>query len=111
MAISKTFNVDCLEYMKSLPDKHFELTVADAPYGDGSSQIVNVERERAGRRSTTASEGGSTGTNRPLRFHGGDRWNRYLPNYKGGWHGKEKYHLGQLSEQEERGRQSTGKKS
>ena len=27
------YNVDCMEYMKSLPDKHFELAIVDPPYG------------------------------------------------------------------------------
>lgn len=31
--ISQVYNVDCLEYMKSLPDKHFDLCIADPPYG------------------------------------------------------------------------------
>ena len=26
-------NVDCMEYMRSLPDKHFDLAVVDPPYG------------------------------------------------------------------------------
>lgn len=29
--------MDCLEYMKSLPDKHFDLCIADPPYGIGIS--------------------------------------------------------------------------
>lgn len=49
---SKPFNiayhVDCLEFMKAIPEKLFDLCCADPPYGDGtdSSQIGNVERER-----------------------------------------------------------------
>lgn len=37
--ISKTIksatilNIDCMEYMRSLPDKHFDLAVVDPPYG------------------------------------------------------------------------------
>ena len=40
--ISKTIksatilNVDCMEYMRSLPDKHFYLAVCDPPYGIGN---------------------------------------------------------------------------
>lgn len=30
---SEVFNMDCLEYMRSLPDKHFDLCIADPPYG------------------------------------------------------------------------------
>ena len=45
-------NVDCMEYMKTVPDKYFDLAVVDPPYGGGAkldnsrSQIGNVERER-----------------------------------------------------------------
>lgn len=33
MAESIVYNVDCLEYMKSLPDKYFDLSICDSPYG------------------------------------------------------------------------------
>lgn len=32
MPISEVYNVDCLEYMRSLPDKYFDLCIADPPY-------------------------------------------------------------------------------
>ena len=32
------YNVDCMEYMATLPDKAFDLAVVDPPYGDGNSQ-------------------------------------------------------------------------
>ena len=39
MPLSEVHNVDCMEYMKSLPDKAFDLAVVDPPYGlpSGSS--------------------------------------------------------------------------
>lgn len=33
MADSKVFNMDCMEYMRTLPDKAFELAIVDPPYG------------------------------------------------------------------------------
>lgn len=39
------FNMDCMEGMKTFPDKFFDLAVVDPPYG-GGSQSVQVERER-----------------------------------------------------------------
>jgi DNA modification methylase len=33
--ISEVYNCDCLEYVKSIPDKYFDLCVADPPYGIG----------------------------------------------------------------------------
>lgn len=46
MAQSLAFNADCMEAMREFPDGFFDLAVVDPPYGDGSSQSVNVERER-----------------------------------------------------------------
>lgn len=41
--ISTTYNTDCVEYMQSLPDKYFDLAIADPPYGRGADD-GNVER-------------------------------------------------------------------
>ena len=45
--MNEAFNIDCMEYMRSLPDKAFDLAVCDPPYGISitGSQSVNVERE------------------------------------------------------------------
>ena len=40
------FNADCMSFLRACPNKSFSWIVADPPYGDGSSQSVNVERER-----------------------------------------------------------------
>ena len=65
MSKSEAFNMDCMEGMKQYPDKYFDLAVVDPPYGDASSQSLNVERERerAARRGT-ASVSGSTSTSK-----------------------------------------------
>lgn len=57
MPTNVAFNIDCMEYMKTVPDKYFDLAVCDAPYGDGSAS-------------------GCEDTS--LRFHTGDRWDKYL---------------------------------
>lgn len=31
------YNMDCMEYMRSLPDKAFDLAVVDPPYGGGAT--------------------------------------------------------------------------
>ena len=44
---SDAYNIDCLEYMRALPDKYFDLAIADPPYG------INADRDqmhRAGKR-------------------------------------------------------------
>ncbi len=35
---SEVFNTDCLEYMRTLPDKAFQLAIADPPYGIGADK-------------------------------------------------------------------------
>ena len=36
---SDVMNTDCLEYMRTLPDKAFELAIADPPYGIGATKM------------------------------------------------------------------------
>lgn len=31
--MNQAFNIDCMEYMKTIPDKYFELAIVDPPYG------------------------------------------------------------------------------
>ena len=92
------YNMDCMEAMKDFPDGFFDLAIVDPPYGDGG---VLTDMQTA-----SGSESGLTDTSRINR---------------GGWHGKQKYHLGQtlhvrtpkekqeLREQAEHGRRSTQK--
>ena len=37
-------NIDCMEYMKTVPDKHFDLAIVDPPYGIGESGSRNKSR-------------------------------------------------------------------
>ncbi|WP_373093008.1 site-specific DNA-methyltransferase [Zhongshania sp.] len=37
-------NIDCMEYMASLPDKAFDLAIVDPPYGIGESGATNKSR-------------------------------------------------------------------
>jgi len=38
MPISEVFLTDNMEYMKTIPDKFFELAIVDPPYGMGEDQ-------------------------------------------------------------------------
>lgn len=31
--MNEAYNMDCMEYMKTIPDKYFDLAVVDPPYG------------------------------------------------------------------------------
>ena len=41
---SEVFNTDCIEYMRTLPDKAFQLAIADPPYGIGEDGKSNHSR-------------------------------------------------------------------
>ena len=47
------FNVDCIEFMKSKPDKCYDLAIVDPPYGigiDGQKQSINNKNPKANRK-------------------------------------------------------------
>ena len=46
MAEQIALNIDCMEYMKTLPDNAFELVVADPPYGDAGSGFKRADKSR-----------------------------------------------------------------
>lgn len=46
MPISEVYNMDCMEYMKGIPDKFFDLAVVDPPYG------ISVTKMNMGGRNT-----------------------------------------------------------
>lgn len=53
MPISEVYNCDCLEYMRQLPDKYFDLCIADPPYEierfkRGSMRIATGKRYENG---------------------------------------------------------------
>ncbi len=39
--MNKIHHVDCLEFMKTIPDNHFDLVLTDPPYGIGASKFLN----------------------------------------------------------------------
>lgn len=45
MAQQVALNIDCLEYMRTLPDKAFDLAIVDPPYGGGALPAGQVPRE------------------------------------------------------------------
>lgn len=46
MPVSNIYNMDCMEYMRTVPDKWFDLAVVDPPYGDGNAAIGGGETLR-----------------------------------------------------------------
>lgn len=53
MPISETYNIDCMEALKQIPDKWFDLAVVDPPYGrkeHGGKNRSNYVLQRNGTR-------------------------------------------------------------
>lgn len=48
------YNMDCMEYMRSLPDKAFDLAVVDPPYGGGATVQERESCTAAGQNATQA---------------------------------------------------------
>ena len=49
--MNEAFNIDCMEYMKTLPDKAFELAIVDPPYGigfDGENTTMSAGTRKDG---------------------------------------------------------------
>ena len=68
---SETYNMDCMEYMRTLPDKAFELAIVDPPYGIG---------ETAKKALTRASRTAKWKNARPVEYVGNDEWDNEPPN-------------------------------
>ena len=49
---SEVYNIDCMEYMKTLPDKYFDLLIADPPYRDMSENAPQKEMREHGNMKT-----------------------------------------------------------
>lgn len=49
--INVAYNIDCMEYMKTLPDKAFDLAIVDPPYGIGFDGNTTV-KGKSGKAST-----------------------------------------------------------
>lgn len=43
---SEVYNIDCMEYMETLPDKCFDLVIADPPYGIKEDGLKNHSRSK-----------------------------------------------------------------
>jgi len=64
----KLLNCDCMEYMKSLPDKYFDLCITDPPYGLGLDMVTKVDGNARNNRK-----------NRSVVSHAEKDWNNEIP--------------------------------
>lgn len=55
MPTSEAYNMDCMDYMRNVPDKYFDLLIADPPYG------INITtRHGTGTQTVIVGGGGET---------------------------------------------------
>lgn len=47
MATQVAYNLDCMAYMRALPDKAFDLAVVDPPYGGGGGKASQARSDSA----------------------------------------------------------------
>ncbi len=57
--MTEAFNIDCMEYIKTLPDKAFDLAVVDPPYGDGGGSFKRTDKSRFGGAFDSYKKGGA----------------------------------------------------
>ena len=81
------YNVDCMEYMKSLPDKAFDLAVCDPPYRDQSENRPTKDMRKNGTMKNFGNKPNENFFKELFRVSKEQViWganNFYLPNYKG----------------------------
>lgn len=56
---SEVYNMDCMEYMKSIPDNFFDLAIVDPPYGINASNMnmgTNMNRKHGGYNSESVAQ-------------------------------------------------------
>jgi DNA modification methylase len=47
LELNKFYNVDCMDIMKDIPDKYFELAIVDPPYGIGADNRADFGKIRS----------------------------------------------------------------
>jgi site-specific DNA-methyltransferase (adenine-specific) len=67
MPISEVLNCDCLDYMKTIPDKFFELAICDPEYGIGADKKNSVQKLQSIKSSALS------------KNYGNQRWDLSIP--------------------------------
>lgn len=45
--LNRLYNMDCMEAMRKIPDKYFQLAIVDPPYGGGTANLRHRTARRA----------------------------------------------------------------
>lgn len=49
LELNQLYNMDCMEAMKEIPDKYFQLAIVDPPYGGGGDTACRHKNTRRNR--------------------------------------------------------------
>ncbi len=50
MPVINLYHTDCMEFMRTVPDKHYDLAIVDPPYGIGFGQFNRTNKDSSGNR-------------------------------------------------------------
>lgn len=78
---NEVYNMDCIEYMRSLPDNAFDIAVCDPPYGKGNDD--SLVAGGGGRKDSDIVSSGITA--HWNRFSGGKTMRRYYTPPQSDW--------------------------
>ena len=67
MDLKGFYNMDCMEGMKQIPDKYFDLAIVDPPYGIGASEKNSVNKKQTEKSAASS------------KFYGNQTWDDYVP--------------------------------
>lgn len=67
MELKGFYNMDCMEGMKEIPDKYFDLAIVDPPYGIGASEKNSIDKKQSKKSATNS------------KHYGNQKWDDNVP--------------------------------
>ena len=67
MRLEGFYNMDCMEGMKQIPDKYFDLAIVDPPYGIGASEKNSIDKKQSKKSATNS------------KHYGNQKWDDNVP--------------------------------
>ena len=67
MELRGFYNMDCMEGMKEIPDKYFDLAIVDPPYGIGASEKNSTDKKQSKNSATNS------------KYYGDQKWDDNVP--------------------------------
>ena len=68
--LNQIIHADCMDIMKDIPDKYFELAIVDPPYGIGADDKNNTNKKQSTKSATESKK------------YGNQKWDSFIPDKK-----------------------------